>query len=162
MSLCSIPTAITSGYSLSNTSPTLVSPQIGQGMYMGIYYPGSTKTVNSVVGSNVNNQALGGELVIQNDTNYISSLSAQPQNVLRLAGQGGVGFIQGSNIGFSLPYSGSVGVRILPSTNQINVNNLAYVSTINPIGAGGVGLAGSINMTQLASSIKGYGWADVV
>jgi hypothetical protein len=57
---------------------------------------------------------------------------------------------------------GGGGVRILPSTNQINVQNLNFVSTISPIGTGGVGSAGTINMTELASSIKGYGWAQVL
>lgn len=92
----------------------------------------------------------------------VSTLSSQPQNVLRITGAGGVGFIQGSNIAFSMPYSGAAGIRILPSTNAINVNNLNFVSTINAIGVGGTGVAGAINMTELTSSIKGYGWASVM
>lgn len=159
MSCCSFPTAATAGYNLSNTKPKEVFPQIGQGLYIGINYPGSSRSVASNVGQM--QPALGSELVMQNDTNAISSLVQQPQNVFRLTGQGGVSFIQGSNIGFSLPYSGSVGVRILPSTNQINVNNISFVSTINAVGTGGTGVAGAINMTQLTSTIRGYGWADV-
>ena len=60
----------------------------------------------------------------------------------------------------ALPSGG--GVRILPSTNQINVQNLVFVSTISPLASGGTGTAGTINMTQLVSSISGYGWAQVL
>lgn len=59
----------------------------------------------------------------------------------------------------ALPAGGAV--RILPSTNQINVQNLVFVSTISPLGVGGSGIEGTINMTELCSSIKGYGWATV-
>jgi len=144
----------------TNAAKNVLSPQFGQGIYCGIYYPGSTTPVPSFVGSP--QPAVGAEVIIQNDQNFISSLVQQPQNVLRLTGQGGVSYIQGSNIAFGLPYSANVNIRILPSTNQINVQNLAFVSTISPLAAGGVGLAGTINMTQLTSTIQGYGWADVV
>lgn len=160
MSCCSFPTAATAGYNLTTAKPREMFPQLGQGAYLGINYPGSAASVASNVGQFA--PALGGELVIQNDNNAISSFAQQPQNVLRLTGAGGASYIQGTNIRFSLPYSGVAGVAILPSTSQINVQNLVYVSTISPLGVGGTGLAGTINMTQLASSIKGYGWADVV
>jgi hypothetical protein len=69
--------------------------------------------------------------------------------------------IQTNNALFVSP-NGGTGVRILPSTNTINVQNLNFVSTLNAISTGGVGLAGAINMTELTSSIKGYNWATVL
>ena len=159
MSLCSIPTATTSGYNLSNTAPKELFPQLGQGIYCGVYYPGSTKKVEDTVPSLT--PTLRAEVVIQNDTNYISSLTQAPQNVLRMTGQNGVSYIQGSNIGFALPYNGNVGVRVLPSTGTINVANIGFVSSLSLTTAGSAGGTGTVNMTQLVSSIKGYGWANV-
>ena len=142
-------------------------PQAGQGTYIGKvpgssnYFPYAGKGYSAATA-----QVSDAGLTIQTDGNvagsYISTLGAAPQNVMRLTGAFGTGFIQGSNIAFAMPYSGNASVRILPSTNQINVNNIQYVSTIAPIGTGGVGLAGQINMTQLASTIKGNGWAQVL
>jgi hypothetical protein len=106
---------------------------------------------------------VGSGLTIQTDGNtgaYMSTLSLQPQNVLRLTGAFGTGFIQGTDIGFAVPFSGNVGVRVLPSTGQINVNNLAYLSSAKILGPGGVGLAQNINLQQLGSTIQGYGWAN--
>lgn len=115
--------------------------------------PGSTQKVVSSIAQYCA-PTIGAEVVIQNDQNYISSLTQAPQNVLRLTGSFGTSYIQGSNIGFSMPYSGTVGVRILPSTNQINVPNIKFLSSM------GVATY-NINMNQLASTIQGYGWANV-
>lgn len=92
--------------------------QLGNGIYIGSRYPGT----NSAVVSSINTMmpSLGAELVIQNDTNAISSLSAQPQNVMRFTGAFGSSYIQGSNIVFSVPYSGASHVSIAPSTGTIN------------------------------------------
>lgn len=133
-----------------------------KGVYIGNVIPGGVSTINQtgVLGAT----AVDGSLTINTlpaPGTYLSSLSSQPQSVLRLTGANGTSFIQGSNIAFAMPYSGNAGVRILPSTNQVNVNNIVYVSTIYPIGVGGTGVAGGINMTELTSSIKGYGWATV-
>jgi len=142
-------------------------PQLGQGTYLG-KVPGSSNYFPYVNKGYSGNDYVASQsgFIMQTDgnlpTSYISSISAAPQNVLRVTAANGVGYIQGSNIGFAMPFSGNVGVRVLPSTNQINVNNLVYVSTISPIGTGLVGTAGTINMTQLTSTIQGYGWAQVL
>lgn len=152
--------AIPQGYASLGTP---FYPLFGSGVYVGRnpgtsnFTPGQLQPYGGGGGVATNSG-----VTIQTDGSFISSISAQPTNVLRITGDYGVGYIQGSNIAFSMPFSGNAGIRILPSTNQINVNNLVYVSTINPIGNGGVGTAGQINMTQLASSIKGYGWAQVI
>jgi len=149
------------------SAQTAASPQVGQGIYVG-KMPGSSNappynaaTINAGY-SGADRVATNSGVIIQTDSGFISSMGSQPQNVLRLTGAGGVGFIQSPNIVFSMPYSASPGIRILPSTNQINVNNLVFVSTISPLSTGGVGSAGTINMTQLTSTIRGYGWAQVV
>ena len=159
MSCCSFPTNLNG----LNPAQSQTAVQTGQGMFIGTYLPGTNTQINSITGNAQQGiPASANALTIQADTGFISSLTTQPQNVLRLTGAFGTSYIQGSNIAFAMPYSGNAGVRILPSTNQINVNNLVYVSTIAPIGNGGVGTAGQINMTQLASTIKGYGWAQVL
>ena len=132
----------------------------GKGLYAG-GVPGNISSMMMPVGTTFGAIADTGSVTL-GVGGAVSTLNSQPQNVLRITGANGVGFIQGSNIGFSMPYSGNVGVRILPSTNAINVNNLGFVSTISPIGTGGVGIKGTINMTELTSSIKGYGWATVL
>lgn len=149
MSACGFNTIINSA---TNASKNMNSPQIGQGMYIGIKYPGT----NTSVASNVNTMmpGLGAEIVIQTDANAISSLSAQPQNVMRFTGQGGVGYIQADNIRFSLPYSGAAGVAILPSTGAVNLTSMNFLSSINSS-------SGNVNWNQLASTVKGYGWATV-
>ena len=146
------------GFITENTSGFV--PQ-GKGLYCGPP-PGSALStlVVPATGTPYGGLADGAGLTIWSG-GTVSTLSAQPQNVLRLTGAFGTQFIQGSNIAFSLPYSGNAGVRILPSTNQINVNNIVFVSTINSLGPGGTGLSGPVNMIQLTSTIKGYGWADV-
>lgn len=140
-------------------------PQIGQGIYVG-KVPGSSNAppyIDATSGySGAGAVATQAGLTIQTDSGFISTLGAQPQNVLRITGASGVGYIQGTNIGFAVPYSGAAGVRILPSTNQINVNNISFVSTLGALNTGGSGLVGTVNMTQLVSSIKGYGWAQVI
>ena len=143
---------------------TALYPQFGNGVYVG-KNPGSSNTI-PVGGYGGANSVATNAITLQTDTGFVSSIAGvpvnNPTNVLRMYGGGGVGFIQASNIAFTMPYSGNVGVRILPSTNQINVQQLAFVSTINAIGTGGTGVAGAINMTELTSSIKGYGWASVM
>lgn len=63
----------------------------------------------------------------------------------------------------NLAVAGSNGlVRILPNANQLNCQNLVYTSTLNALNTAGTGLAGAINMTELTSTIKGYGWASVM
>jgi len=157
MSCCSIPTAISGLQPAKNQ----VYPQLGQGLYIGGFMPGTNTPISTITGTSFNGLPTDGSLIIGTG-GFVSTLTEQPQNVLRLTGAFGTSFIQGSNIAFAMPFSGTAGVRILPSTNQINVNNIQFVSTIAPIGTGGVGLAGQINMTQLASSIRGYGWAQVL
>ena len=115
MSACALNTILNA---TTNAGKNVVSPQIGQGIYIGNYYPGSTSKVISSV--NTMMPSLGAEIVIQNDNNPISTLSAQPQNVLRLTGAFGANYIQGSNIVFSVPYSGANHVSIQPSTGTIN------------------------------------------
>ena len=143
---------------------TAYYPQFGQGTYIGLN-PGSSNVPKGYSGGYGDNIATGSGLTIQTDGNAgvaISTMSAQPQNVLRLTGAFGTGFIQGTNIAFSVPFSGNAGVRILPSTNQINVNNLAFLSSVKVIGASGVGIDYNINVNQLGSTIKGYGWANTL
>ena len=67
MSLCSFTTA-TSGANAGNNQ---ISPQFGQGIYTGIYYPGSAQKVISSIG-HFASPTLACEHVIQNDTNFIS------------------------------------------------------------------------------------------
>ena len=143
---------------------TAMYPQFGQGTYIGLN-PGSSNVPKGYPGGYGDNIATGSGLTIQTDGNtgaYMSTMSAQPQNVLRITGAFGTGFIQGTNIAFSVPYSGTAGVRILPSTNQINVNNLAFVSSMKILSAGGSGIDYNVNLNQLGSSIKGYGWANTL
>ena len=154
--------AIPQGYASWGTP---LYPQFGNGIYVG-NNPGSS---NSVPRGNIPGLGEGGGyggadwtatntgIILQTDWyngGYISSIAQQPNNVFRLTGDGGVGYIEGSNIAFSMPFSGTAGVRILPSTNAINVNNINFVSSIQVLSAG------RINMQQLVSSIAGYGWAD--
>jgi len=153
MSLCSQATNV--------TPYTAAFPQVGQGVYLG-KMPGSSNNPPYINLSGGIGAGYSGAdyftsqgVTLQTDTGYISSIVDQPQNVLRLATGGGVGFIQGTDIAFSVPYSGTAGIRILPSTNQINVNKLMFVSSLQ------VEAAGNINMTQLVSSIAGYGWANI-
>ena len=74
-------------------------------------------------------------------------------------GTPGPGLINTTGVAFA----GSNGlVRILPNTNQLNCQNLVYTSTLNALNTAGTGLAGAINMTELTSTIKGYGWASVM
>ena len=145
--------AIPHGFASRRTS-LYVPPT--KGIYVGAV-PGNSAI--TTVGTPLGAVADGAGLTI--GLGAVSTLISQPNNVMRLTGQSGIGYIQGSNIAFTMPYSGNLGIRILPSTNQINVNNLNFVSTISPLNSNGVGSAGAINMTQLASSIRGYGWADV-
>lgn len=142
---------------------TAAFPQVGQGTYIG-KMPGSSNSPDYISAGYSGGSVIGANsgVIIQTDTGFISTLSAQPQNVMRITGAGGVGFIQGTNIGFSVPFSGGVGVRILPSTNQINVNNISFVSTLGAIASSGTGLEGTVNMTQLVSTIRGNGWAQVL
>ena len=140
---------------------TSASVPQGKGLYCGPP-PGSALStlVVPATGTPYGGVADGAGLTIWSG-GTVSTLTAQPQNVLRLTGAFGTQYIQGSNIAFSLPFSGNAGVRILPSTNQINVNNIVFVSTINALGPSGTGSSGAINMIQLTSTIKGYGWANV-
>lgn len=131
----------------------------GKGLYVGPI-PGNIAAEATPPGTTFGPVADGTGLTI-GVGGAVSTLNSQPQNVLRLTGAGGVGFIQGNNIGFAVPFSGNVGVRITPSTFGINVRNVNFVSTISALQAGGSGSAGAINMTDLTSSIKGYGWARV-
>jgi len=143
------------------TPYTALYPEFGNGVFVG-RNPGSSNVAPGSTGyGGAETNATQG-VTIQTDTGFISTIGAQPQNVLRLTGASGVGFIQGTNIGFSVPYSANAGVRILPSTAQINVNNLAFVSSLKVLGAGGTGIDYNVNLNQLGSSIKGYGWANTL
>lgn len=136
---------------------TALYPEFGNGIYVGRNPGGSNLPPGNLPYGGADNVATNSGLTIQTDANtngFISTMGAQPQNVLRITGANGVGYIQGTDIGFAVPYSGNVGVRILPSTNTINVNNVNFVSSIQVISAG------RINMQQLVSSIAGYGWAN--
>lgn len=143
------------------TPYTAVYPELGQGIYVGLL-PGSS---NAPPGGNGygNPSATGAGVTIQTNGNtgaFMSTIGAQPQNVLRITGAFGTGYIQGTDIVFSVPFSGSPGIRILPSTNQINVTNLAFLSSVKVLGAGGTGIDYNLNVNQLGSTIKGYGWAN--
>ena len=137
-------------------------PQLGQGTYLG-KVPGSSNyfPYQGIGYSGGDRIASSSGLMIQTDgnvaTSYISTLSAQPQNVLRITGASGAGYIQGENIRFSVPFSGAAGVAILPSTGTMNVGNLNFVSTLS----GGPG-TGVVNMLQLISTIAGNNWAQVL
>ena len=115
-----------------------ISPQLGQGIYAGIYYPGSTQKVVSTIGSFLPN--LGAEVVIQNDTNYISSLTQAPKNVLRLTGANGNSYIQSKqNLYFSKPYSGVGMVTIDCSNGKVDTNYLQANQILNINGPNGQG-----------------------
>jgi len=135
MSCCSIPTAI-SGLTPAKNE---VSPQLGQGQYIGVYYPGSDTRVISSIGTMM--PGLGSELVIQNDTNFISSLASQPQNVLRFTGANGNSYIQTTqNLYFSKPYSGNASIYMDVSGGSVNTENIFaqnLVSKNAPNGTGG-------------------------
>lgn len=145
------------------TTFTPMYPEFGNGIYVGLN-PGSSNLPPGSRGfGGGDSVATQSGLTIQTDGNtgaFISTMSAQPQNVLRLTGAFGTSYIQGTNIAFAVPYSGNAGVRILPSTNQINVNNIAFLSSVKVIGASGVGIDYNVNVNQLGSSIRGYGWAN--
>lgn len=142
MSCCSIPTAI-SGL---DPAKNLVSPQIGQGQFIGSYMPGTNTPIQTIVGQNMQGVgALGNAITIQTDTGFISSLSTQPKNVLRLTGAFGNSYIQGSNINFSVPYSGNPGVQILPSTGTLTAYGQVVGNTfygLNGAGTGGQAIIG--------------------
>ena len=148
-----------------NLTPfTALYPQFGDGTYIGLV-PGSSNVPLGYKGyGGAANIATGSGLTIQTDANtgvYMSSIQDQPQNVLRITGAFGTGFIQGTDIAFATPFSGAAGVRILPSTNQINARVMNFASSIGVLNAQtGVGLAYNINWNQLGSTIKGYNWAN--
>lgn len=147
------------------THGSAASPQIGQGVYIG-NLPGSSNAAPYVAAnaaySGAGTFATQAGFTVQTDTGFISTLGAQPQNVLRITGAGGVGYIQGTDIAFAVPYSGTIGVRVLPSTQAINVKNLNFVSSIAVLDPSGTGISGTVNMAQLVSTVKGNGWAQVL
>ena len=137
---------------------TPLYPQFGNGIYLGNNPGSSNPTRAGKPYGGADNITVNSGLTIQTDANvpgaYISTMTDQPQNVMRLTTSFGESFIQGNNIAFAVPFSGNAGVRILPSTNQINVNNIRFVSSLQVLSAG------NINMQQLVSTIGGYGWAN--
>jgi hypothetical protein len=144
------------------TPYTALYPEFGNGVFIG-RNPGSSNLPPGSTGYGGGDTAATQGVTIQTDANsgvFLSTMSAQPQNVLRLTGQNGVGFIQGTNIRFSLPFSAAAGVAILPGSGTMNVGNLAFVSTLMT-SPNGVSPGGAIDMVQLTSSIQGYGWANV-
>ena len=146
MSCCSIPTAV-SGLTPAKNE---VSPQLGQGQYIGVYYPGSSNAVINSVGQMM--PGLGSELVIQNTNGYISSLNTQPQNVLRFTGANGNSYIQATrNLYFTQPYSGSQKLAVDLSNGNVFANGgLGVGQTFtsynqNAQGQNGLGGQGLIN-----------------
>ena len=142
------------------SAQTAAHPQVGQGIFVG-KMPGSSNAppyndaaVNAGY-SGADRLTTNAGITIQTDGGFISTMSAQPQNVLRITGASGAGYIQGENIRFSMPFSGAAGAAILPGSGTMNIANLAFVSTI----ATGVG---RINMSQLTSTIVGNNWAQVL
>lgn len=137
-------------------------PLFGNGVYVGNNPGTNTPAPGFTRGYGGGDPlAVNSGITIQTDTGFISTIGATPQNVLRLTGAGGVGYIQSPNIRFSLPYSGAAGAAILPGSSQMNIANLAFVSTISA-SPNGVTPGGQINMVQLTSTVKGYGWAQVL
>lgn len=96
-----------------------------------------------------------------NDANMSSGANDIPfaiNGVSTITSAGNPCIFNTSNLAFTAP-NGII--RLLPNANQMNCQNLAFTSTINALNTAGTGLAGAINMTDLTSTIKGYGWARV-
>jgi hypothetical protein len=142
------------------TPYTGLYPEFGNGVFVG-RNPGSSNVTPGSAGYGGAEAAATQGVTIQTDAGFISTIGAQPQNVLRLTGAAGAGYIQSPNIRFSLPYSGAAGAAILPGSSQMNIANLAFVSTMMT-SPNGVTPGGRINMVQLTSTIAGYGWAQVL
>ena len=103
-----------------------------------------------------------------NNTTFLTAINDELGSVNPAFSLNAISSINSGNSGMlsvyspNIQFAGSNGlVRILPNTNQVNVQNLVYVSTINALDTAGTGLAGAINMTDLTSTIAGYGWARV-
>lgn len=151
---------------MSLAAPGMASPRTAlftpanKGIYVG-NLPGNISSMMSPVGTVMGNIVDESGLTIGIPGSTITTLADQPQNILRITAANGAGYIQCPNLRFSLPFSGAAGLAMLPGQSALNVTNLNFVSTMN-CSANGLTLAGQINMVQLTSTIKGYGWADVV
>ena len=127
---------------------TPLYPQFGNGIYLGNNPGSSNPTRAGKPYGGADNITVNSGLTIQTDANvpgaYISTMSDQPENVMRLTTSFGDSFIQGKTIGFALPFSGTAGVTILPSTGTLSatgvIESQSFVSLNAPNGTGGQAL----------------------
>ena len=146
----SLPLAANPFFAYSYDGQNATSQKSGSYASESIKYQGSNGAGNQTIFLEVNDTSLGtGSSFALNGISTINTTSTVVWN----CGGGFNNLLIGGTNG---------GVRFLPNQNQINAQNLVFTSTISPISAGGTGTEGTINMIELTSSIKGYGWATVL
>lgn len=142
---------------------TPLYPEFGNGVYVGRNPGNSNLPPGSKGYGGSDGIAVNSGVIIQTDSSsagYISTMTSQPQNVLRMTGAFGNAYIQsggnGSALIFGTPFSGGSpnAMYWYASTGVLNVP-IEQVSSL----ASKVNPSQTINIDKLVSSAKGYGWA---